>query len=344
MVFHCCNSWNQQTELLEARQEHYIRNGATLLEKQVSISQGKRINSAPLRIFSLKEIKKIKNATNIFDQGLILDSEMATVYEGIMENGSVAVKVLQGPARTESINDFLLNHVAIKQVINHKNVVRLYGCCLETEIPILVYEFMSNGTLYGILHKRSPNSCSISWSARVRIAWDISYAISYMHLAPLKPIVHLDVTSMNILLDEHFTAKLSSFGLSTPITPGETVYSWAALGTEGYIDPEYRETLRVNENCDVYSFGVVMIELLTGIDPTAISFRHNSLADYFVSFVEENRIIEIIDGRVVEAGRREEIQAFAALALKCVGKGDERPTMKKAALELRRIHHLVRSQ
>ncbi|XVE90510.1 hypothetical protein DITRI_Ditri20bG0083600 [Diplodiscus trichospermus] len=103
MVFHCFNSWNQQTELLEARQEHYIRNGATLLEKQVSISQGKSINSAPLRIFSLKDIKK---ATNNFDQGLILGSEMATFYKGIMENGSVAVKVPPGLARTESIIDF----------------------------------------------------------------------------------------------------------------------------------------------------------------------------------------------------------------------------------------------
>ncbi|XVE90509.1 hypothetical protein DITRI_Ditri20bG0083500 [Diplodiscus trichospermus] len=88
---------------------------------------------------------------------------------------------------------------------------------------------MSNGALYGILHKRNPNSCSISWSDRVRIAWEISYAIPYMHLAPLKPIVYLDVKTMNILLDEHFTAKLSNFGLSTPIAPWETVYSAAAL-------------------------------------------------------------------------------------------------------------------
>ncbi|XVE90512.1 hypothetical protein DITRI_Ditri20bG0083800 [Diplodiscus trichospermus] len=327
--------------MLEAKKEHYIRNGATLVEKQVSISQGKRINSEPLKIFSFKEIRQ---ATNNFDQDLSPGNQIATAYKGFMENGSVAVKVHRDRARTKGIIDFFLNQVTIKQVIKHKNVVRLYGCCLETEIPILVFEFMSNGSLYDILHRRNPNSFSISWSNRVRIAWEISYALSYMHLAPLKPIVHLNVKTMNIFLDEHFTAKLSNFELSTPITPGETVYSWAALGTEGYIDPEYRETLRVNEKCDVYSFGVVMIELLTAIDPTRISFRHDSLADYFVSLVQENRLIEIIDSRVLGEGGREEIQAFVALALKCVGKGDERPTMKGAALELRRIHHLVRSQ
>ncbi|XVF41597.1 hypothetical protein PTKIN_Ptkin01aG0292000 [Pterospermum kingtungense] len=192
-----------------------------------------------------------------------------------MENRKVAIKVPQGLARTERMVDFFLNQVTIKQVINHKNVVRLFGCCLETEIPIVVFEFLSNGSLCDNLHKRNPNSWSISWLDRVRIAREISYALSYMHLGPLKPIVHLDVKAMNIFLDEHFTAKLSNFGFSTPISPGETVHSWAALGTEGYMDPEYQDTLRVNEKCDVYSFGVVLIELLTALDPIAISFGHD---------------------------------------------------------------------
>lgn len=329
--------------MLEAKQEHYIRNGATLLEKQLNIFPGKSFNSEPLKIFSLEDIKQ---ATNNFDKGLIIGFDVATVYKGIMENGRVAIKVPQGLSRTGGMIDFFLNQVSIKQVINHKNVMRLYGCCLETKIPILVFEFLSNGSLYDNLHKRTPNSSSVSWSHRVRIAREISYALSYMHLAPVKPIVHLDVKTKNIFLDEHFTAKLSNFGFSTPISPGETVCSWVALGTEGYIDPEYQETLRVNEKCDVYSFGVVLIELLTAIDPTLISFRHDSLANYFVSYyVQENRLIQIIDSRVLEEGSIEEIQAFAELAFKCVGKkGDERPTMKEATLELRRIHHLVRTK
>ncbi|XP_022744602.1 wall-associated receptor kinase-like 1 [Durio zibethinus] len=319
-------------------QENYIRNGATLLEKQMTLFQGKSFYSEPLRIFSYKDIRQ---ATNNFDQDLIIGTEIATVYKGIMENGRVAIKVREGLGPTEGMINFFLNQVTIKQVINHKNVVRLYGCCLETEIPVLVFEFLSNGTLYDNLHRRNPNSCSISWSDRVRIAGEISYALSYMHLGSLKPIVHLDVKTMNIFLDEHFTAKLSNFGFSTPISPEETVHSWAALGTDGYMDPEYQDTLRVNEKCDVYSFGVVLIELLTAIDPFAISC---GLANYFVPFVEENRLNQVIDSRVLEEGSREEIQAFAALAFKCVGKkGDERPTMKEVALELRRIHLLVRS-
>ncbi|XVF30407.1 hypothetical protein REPUB_Repub16aG0054600 [Reevesia pubescens] len=327
--------------MLEAKQENYIRNGAILLEKQIAIFQGKIKNSEPLRIFSSEDIKK---ATNNYDQSLILDFNIATVYKGIMENRRVAIKVPQDIAPTDRLIDFFLNQVTIKQVINHKNVVRIYGCCLETRTPILVFEFMSNDSLYHNLHKKKTNSCSISWSDRVRIAREISYALSYMHLAPLKPIVHLDVKSKNIFLDEHFTAKLSNFGISTPISPGETVRSSAVLGTDGYIDPEYQDTLRVNEKCDVYSFGVVLIELLTAIDPTEMSMHHR-LANYFVSIVQENRLIQIIDSIVQEEGNREEIQAFAELAFKCVGKkGDERPTMKEVALELRRIHQLVKSE
>ncbi|XVF41595.1 hypothetical protein PTKIN_Ptkin01aG0291800 [Pterospermum kingtungense] len=342
MVFDCFNAWNRQPEMLDAKQEHYIRNGAILLEKQLNIFPGKSFNSAPLRIFSFKDIRQ---ATNNFNQGLIIGFELATVYQGIMENARVAIKVPQGLPHTEGLVDFFLNQVSIKQVINHKNVMRLYGCCLETEIPILVFELLSNGSLYDNLHQRTPNSWSISWSDRVRIAREISYALSYMHLGPSKPIVHLDVKTRNIFLDEHFTAKLSNFGYSTPISPGETVRSWAALGTDGYMDPEYKETLRVYEKCDVYSFGVVLIELLTGIDPTAILSRHGSLANYFVSHVQEDRLIQIIDSRILKEGSKEEIEAFAALAFNCVGKkGDERQTMKEATLELRRIHQLVRSQ
>ncbi|XVF30410.1 hypothetical protein REPUB_Repub16aG0054800 [Reevesia pubescens] len=100
----------------------------------------------------------------------------------------------------------------------------------------------------------------------------------------------------------------------------QTVRSSAVLGTDGYIDPEYQDTLRVNEKCDVYSFGVVLIELLTAIDPTEMSFMHHRLANYFVSIVQENRLIQIIDDIILEEGSREEIQAFAELAFKCDGK------------------------
>ncbi|XVF41596.1 hypothetical protein PTKIN_Ptkin01aG0291900 [Pterospermum kingtungense] len=262
--------------MLEAKQEHYIRNGAILLEKQLNIFQGKSFNSEPLKIFSFKDIRQ---ATNNFDQGLIIGSGIGPVYEGIMDNVRVAIKVPQGLACTQRNLDFFLNQVTIKQVINHKNVVKLYGCCLETEIPILVSEFRSNGSLYDNLHKRNPNSWSLSWLDRVGIAREISYALSYMHLGPLKPIVHLDVK-----------------------------------------------------------------KLLTAIDPTVILSSHDSLANYFVSHVQEDRLIQIIDSRVLKEGSKEEIEAFAALAFKCVRKGDERPTMKEATLELRRIHQLVRSR
>ena len=146
--------------------------------------------------------------------------------------------------------------------------MRLYGCCLEIEIPMLVFELISNGHCNEI-------PCQISWLDRVRIATETSYALCYLHYGRPRPIVHLNVKSSNIFLNEYWTAKLSDFGFLVSITPREDFFQSSSIeGTTGYIDPEYLEKLHVREKFDVYGFGVVLVEVLTGDYPTETFLGH----------------------------------------------------------------------
>ena len=146
--------------------------------------------------------------------------------------------------------------------------MRLYGCCLDIEIPMLFFELISNGHCNEI-------PCQISWLDRVRIATKTSYALCYMHYGRPRLVVHLNVKSSNIFLNEYWTAKLSDFGFLVSITPREDFFQSSSIeGTTGYIDPEYLEKLHVREKFDVYGFGVVLVEVLTGDYPTETFLGH----------------------------------------------------------------------
>ena len=148
---------------------------------------------------------------------------------------------------------------------------------------------------------------------------ETSYAICYMHCGSSRPIVHLDIKSSSIFLDESFTAKLSNFGFAVSIAPGEDFFQGNSVkGTLGYMDPEYLETLQVTEKCDVYSFGVVLVEVLTGQNPLEMLRRHMNLVGEFVLSMEENCVLQIVDDVVLSKESNEDIQVFIDLALRCV--------------------------
>ncbi|KAJ0620762.1 putative protein kinase RLK-Pelle-WAK family [Helianthus annuus] len=154
------------------------------------------------------------------------------------------------------------------------------------------------------------------------------------------PIYHRDIKSKNILLDEKYRAKVADFGTSRTIVDDQTHLTTKVHGTFGYLDPEYFQSSQLTEKSDVYSFGVVLVELLTGQKPiTAFSDGETcSLATYFLSAMEENRLFEIVDHRVMIEGGKDQVKRFAELASGCLNlDGKKRPKMKQVAIELELI-------
>ncbi|KMT14786.1 hypothetical protein BVRB_4g075510 [Beta vulgaris subsp. vulgaris] len=323
---------NKRRAKFDCKEEYFIKNGGILLEKQIALSQGQHKGAGQLKIFSSQDIAK---ATNNYDPDLIVGtSAYGTVYKTTIDDRMVVVKALLEREPNPEQIDLFLTEASTVMVMNHDNMVKFYGCCLETCIPILVYEYLSNADLFERLH-----GDVIKWADRLRVATDIAYALSYMHNALSKPVVHRHVNSMGIILDYSFNGKLADFLYSVSITPGETPATrWPVEGTPGYIDPEYIETQEVTEKCDVYSFGVLMLELLTRKQPLMMARGGIDLVDVFVSAVQKNCMMEMVDTVVLEQATMNEIRQFVQLALMCVAKkGTERPTMVDVVGELWKI-------
>ena len=285
------------------------------------------------RIFTAKELMK---ATNNYHENRILGlGGQGTRYKGILsDNRIVAIKKSRTIDRSQ-IEQFI-NEVIVLSQVNHRHVVKLLGCCLETQVPMLVYEFVTNGTLFNHIH-HTDHSSTLQWQLRLQIATETAGALSYLHFAASTPIIHRDIKSTNVLLDDNYIAKVSDFGASRLVPLDQTQLTTLVQGTLGYLDPEYFQSSQLTEKSDVYSFGVLLAELLTG--KKALSFdrpeAERNLAMHFVLAMKENRLFEILDRRVLNEGNAEHVMEVAMLVKRCLSlKGEERPTMKEVALEL----------
>nr|GEW04869.1 wall-associated receptor kinase 2-like [Tanacetum cinerariifolium] len=206
-----------------------------------------------------------------------------------------------------------------------------HGCCLESEVPMLVYECVSNGTLFHHIHTNG-GAAWLSLDRRLRIAVECAGALAYLHSAASKPIIHRDVKSANILLDENLVSKISDFGASRLIPLDQTQVSTLVQGTLGYLDPEYFHTSQLTNKSDVYSFGIVLLELLTSKKPLCMerSQLERNIATYFLNALRTNNLLNILDPRVVTEGSPEHLKAIASLVKRCLNiNGCERPTMKE---------------
>ncbi|XP_023646024.1 LOW QUALITY PROTEIN: wall-associated receptor kinase-like 1 [Capsella rubella] len=311
----------------------FKRNGGLLLNQQITTKDG---NVEMSKIFSSKELKK---ATDNFSVKRFLgQGGQGTVYKGMLVDGRI-VAVKRSKLVDEDKMEEFINEVVLLSQMNHRNIVKLLGCCLETEVPILVYEYIPNGDLFKRLHDDS-DDYTMTWEVRLRIAIEIAGALTYMHSAASFPIFHRDIKTTNILLDEKYRAKVSDFGTSRSITIDQTHLTTLVAGTFGYMDPEYFMSSQYTHKSDVYSFGVVLVELITGEKPMSRvrSEEGRGLATDFLEAMKENRAVDIIDIRIKEERKLDQVMAVAKLARKCLNrKGKKRPDMREVSIELERI-------
>ncbi|KAK1314105.1 Wall-associated receptor kinase 3 [Acorus calamus] len=273
-------------------------------------------------------------ATDKFDEKNILgQGGQGMVFKGVLsDNRVVAIKKSIVSDDDEMQNKQFANEIFILSQINHKNVVKLLGYCAEVEIPMLVYEYISNGSLFNLIHREG----RLCLSECLRIATEAASALAYLHWDAFPPILHGDVKSSNILLDENLMTKVSDFGTSK-LTPKDTdQFATFVQGTRGYLDPEYFQRGILTDRSDVYSFGVILLELLAR--KTAVFRQGNkeiNLANVVLSSMKEDRLVDVLDHQVVNEGRMDLIIEVCKLAKRCVNvAGEERPTMKEVAMEL----------
>ncbi|KAL0798079.1 hypothetical protein Bca101_053253 [Brassica carinata] len=312
------------------RQKFFEQNGGGMLIQRLS---GPGTSNANVQIFTEEGMK---TSTNGYDESRILgQGGQGTVYKGVLPDNSI-VAIKKARLGDNSQVEQFINEVLVLSQINHRNVVKLLGCCLETEVPLLVYEFINSGTLFDHLHG-SLFGPSLTWENRLRIAVEIAGTLAYLHSSASIPIIHRDVKTANILLDENLTAKVADFGASRLIPMDKEQLTTMVQGTLGYLDPEYYNTGLLNEKSDVYSFGVVLMELLSS--QKALCFERplqsKHLVHYIASAMKENRLHEVIDEKLINENNWKEIEEAVRVAMECTRvTGDERPLMTEVAAKL----------
>ncbi|CAL5412400.1 unnamed protein product [Camellia sinensis] len=274
--------------------------------------------------------RQIKAATNNFDDNnKIGEGGFGSVYKGILLDGTV-IAVKQLSSKSTQGNREFVNEIGMISGLQHPNLVRLYGCCIEGNQLLLVYEYMENNSLARALFGPKEWQLNLGWPTRLRICIGIARGLAFLHEESRLKIVHRDIKATNVLLDGDLNPKISDFGLAKLTEDDNTHISTRVAGTIGYMAPEYALWGYLSNKADVYSFGIVALEIAAGKDNMKFrtSDKYVCLLDWALVLQQKGRLMELVDPKLGPDFDKEEAIKMIKIALLCTNPSPaHRPAM-----------------
>ncbi|KAG6737116.1 hypothetical protein POTOM_059889 [Populus tomentosa] len=274
--------------------------------------------------------RQIKAATNDFDpENKLGEGGFGSVYKGVLSDGTI-IAVKQLSAKSKQGNREFVNEIGMISALQHPNLVRLYGCCIEGKQLLLVYEYMENNSLAHVLYGKKEDQRKLDWHTRQRICVGIAKGLAFLHEESTLKIVHRDIKATNVLLDGDMNAKISDFGMAKLDEEDNTHITTRVAGTMGYMAPEYALYGYLTYKADVYSFGVVALEIVAGMNN--MRFRHDEdfvcLLDWALNLQQNGDIMELVDPKLGSGFDKKEAVIMIKVALLCTNQSPAlRPKM-----------------
>ncbi|XP_021814907.1 probable LRR receptor-like serine/threonine-protein kinase At1g53430 [Prunus avium] len=264
-------------------------------------------------------LRQIKAATGNFDpSNKIGEGGFGPVYKGVLADGAV-IAVKQLSSKSKQGNREFVNEIGMISALQHPNLVKLFGCCIEGNQLLLIYEYMENNSLARALFGRDEQRLNLDWKTRKKICLGIARGLAYLHEESRLKIVHRDIKATNVLLDKDLNAKISDFGLAKLDEEENTHISTRIAGTIGYMAPEYAMRGYLTDKADVYSFGIVALEIVSGKSNTNYRPKEEFvyLLDGAYVLQEQGNMLELVDPSLGSNYSKEEAMTMLNLALLC---------------------------